>query len=314
MSHKTAQQWREELKQRLALADAADRAQTAAIIRKFIIDAMLEDNSSLAIVVRGVEIYPAFDTIAAKENYINEMATDRTWLDAPCLHAFAAALDINLNIHAKGSAQSDVYRYKSSQVNAPVFHVANFSGAHWSAALKDEDGYINDLPTPGDGNCGAHALYKLYDIHMGDNHQQALSVMDIQVAEVAKDEALIANCKSALSAVITEQSTDIRSLARALSTDKNKDNSGSSDLGSFFSKRLADTSVSDDSLRQSIINRVSIDQEATNLLCATLLQKGEAELASKLSVALTKVGMFTEKVTPYNNDVAGLSTVLLKQQ
>lgn len=291
---KTSAQWREELKQRLTAVNRADRSATAAVVRRFIVDAMSEDESTLAIIVRGVEVYPEFATRQDKLQYIQKMSVDREWLEYPCIHTFAAALDISLKVHAPGSDKSGEYhQYQSSKPNTPVSHIANFSGAHWSSAVKDEKSGLLDIkPTPGDGNCGAHALYDIWQMHENNVKPTHDDVIDAQIAETIADQALIDARKNALeqsfSSSKSRNSNDaLRQVVVAVVEvlAKDVDTQGkSTDLGEFFKK--LDTTQDLDKVVGSLIARISVDQESTDLLLTVLTSQNQDALVAALQKAL----------------------------
>lgn len=315
---KTSKQWREELKRRLAVVNEADRSATAAIIRQFIVEVMSEDQSTLAIHVRGVTVYPEFGTQQDKLQYIQKMGSDKEWLEYPCVQAFAAALDISLKVHASSGGSSEYYQYQSSEAQAPIFHMANFSGTHWSAAVKDDNSGLLDIkPTPGDGNCGAHALYDIWQMYENNLTHTPGDLIDAQIAETIADQALIYARKNALEQVfISSKSMNSEDTLRQVvfavadTLAKDVDNQGKlTDLGQFFKK--LDTRQPLENVVGSMIARISVDQESTDLLLTTLTGQNEDVFVAELQKALNPkhtqqaasskpsvVGMFSKNGCP----------------
>lgn len=308
---KTAEQWREELRRRLSSINRTNRSVTAAVIRQFIVDIMSEDEKNKAIVVRGVAVYPEFESVDAKNNYIQKMGTNHVWLEHSCLRAFAAALDITLMIHAPGSKHSDAYNYRSTQSNASTFHIANFSENHWSAALKDDtSGLLEVIPTPGDGNCGAHALYSVWQLHENNHMLQKEAVIDSQAKEVKEDFDLIEARKKALNAVFNKENTktnsviasfeSLKKIAEALSQQPD-------DLGVFVKEHLARIMTLEHSgtdkasllvdLFERIAARVSVEQESMNLLSAILVAQDQLHISQALTQELAKLASVKPSTT-----------------
>jgi hypothetical protein len=185
--------WHSILESRLMSAES--RAHGADIVRQFIVDVMSSPNgpgkaadfNDPNLTVNG-KVIRTFDSVDAKNAYINEMSQDGAWIDDTAMRVFAEALDIHVRVHVVDHALSSTeslvsYNLDDSDEEKQIIHVVNSGahlqdgnlspGVHWEAATverpedaaKEKRAKVTAVSNSGvgssgkSGNCGPTALY-----------------------------------------------------------------------------------------------------------------------------------------------------------
>ena len=177
------QQWQ----QRLQVLMNAEDATPALAMRQLLVEVMIAGASASDAKIKvGQHVVANFfdqtlgpkQSIAKRDARIEAVMRPGEWVRDDELAMVARALDVGLVTHVPKSAVRTTafsetrVTCEANRINAPVFHVVNSGGVHWSPALVTPETAGHERPTlqqlsvPGDGDCGLHTLAVLAKEHL----------------------------------------------------------------------------------------------------------------------------------------------------
>ncbi|PHQ79170.1 MAG: hypothetical protein COB66_07425 [Coxiella sp. (in: Bacteria)] len=213
----------EQWQQRLQVLMGAGDATPAAAMRQLLVEVMTAGSSpGDANITVGQHAVANFldptlgltQSIAKRDARIEAVKRPGEWVRDDEIAMVARALDVGLVTHVpEGTENATAFSAtrvtcEADRANAPVFHVVNDGGAHWSPALvtpetaRHERPTIRQLSVPGDGDCGLHTLAVLVNKHLDIKPKDApagplpVTVREFEMAQ--NDTVLIQSRQEAL--------------------------------------------------------------------------------------------------------------------